>query len=33
VAQDTRFSPSTRKHLLAELKALEQAFDTPATSH
>ena len=33
VAQDTRFSPSTRKHLLAELKVLEQAFDTSATSH
>ena len=32
VAQDTRFSPSTRKHLLAELKVLEQAFDTSATS-
>ena len=28
VAQDTRLSPSTRKHLLAELRALEQAFDT-----
>lgn len=28
VAQDTRLSPSTRKHLLAELKMLEQAFDT-----
>lgn len=26
VAQDTRLSPSTRKHLLAELKMLEQAF-------
>jgi hypothetical protein len=26
VAQDTRLSPSTRKHLLAELKTLEQAF-------
>lgn len=28
VAQDTRLSPSTRKHLLAELKALEEAFNT-----
>jgi hypothetical protein len=28
VAQDTRLSPSTRKHLLAELRELEQAFDT-----
>jgi len=28
VAQDTRLSPSTRKHLLAELNELEQAFDT-----
>jgi hypothetical protein len=28
VAQDTRLSPSTRKHLLEELKALEEAFDT-----
>lgn len=27
VAQDTRLSPSTRKHLLAELKLLEEAFD------
>jgi hypothetical protein len=27
VAQDTRLSPSTRKHLLAELKALEDAFE------
>jgi len=27
VAQDTRLSPSTRKHLLAELRLLEQAFD------
>lgn len=26
VAQDTRLSPSTRKHLLAELHALERAF-------
>ncbi len=26
VAQDTRLSPSTRKHLLAELKILEDAF-------
>jgi hypothetical protein len=30
VAQDTRLSRSTRKHLIGELKALEQAFDTPA---
>jgi hypothetical protein len=28
VAQDTRLSPSTRKHLVAELKILESAFDT-----
>jgi len=28
VAQDTRLSPSTRKHLVAELKTLENAFDT-----
>jgi len=28
VAQDTRFSHSTRIHLLSELKALEQAFET-----
>jgi hypothetical protein len=27
VAQDTRLSPSTRKHLLAELKTLEDAFE------
>lgn len=27
VAQDTRLSPSTRKHLLEELRMLEQAFD------
>ena len=27
VAQDTHLSPSTRKHLLVELKTLEQAFD------
>ena len=26
VAQDTRLSPSTRKHLLTELKILEEAF-------
>lgn len=26
IAQDTRFNPSTRKHLLAELELLEQAF-------
>ena len=30
VAQDTRLSHSTRAHLLAELKALEQAFETRA---
>jgi hypothetical protein len=30
VAQDTRLSPSTRKHLLNELRELEQAFDMPA---
>ena len=30
VAQDTRLSHSTRAHLLAELKALEQAFESPA---
>lgn len=29
VAQDTRFSPSTRKHLLAELQRLEDAFKAP----
>jgi len=28
VAQDTRLSPSTRKHVLAELKTLEEAFET-----
>jgi hypothetical protein len=28
VAQDTRLSPSTRKHLVAELKTMETAFDT-----
>jgi hypothetical protein len=28
VAQDTRLSPSTRKNLLAELKVLEEEFDT-----
>ena len=28
VAQDTRLSHSTRKHLLGELRMLEQAFDT-----
>jgi hypothetical protein len=27
VAQDTHLSPSTRKHLLGELKTLEKAFD------
>jgi hypothetical protein len=26
VSQDTRLSPSTRKHLLCELEMLEQAF-------
>ena len=26
IAQDTRFNPSTRRHLLAELSALERAF-------
>lgn len=30
VSQDTRLSPSTRKHLLAELHTLEIAFDRPA---
>lgn len=30
VAQDTRLSPSTRKHLLSELRLLESAFDTLA---
>lgn len=29
VAQDTRLSPSTRRHLLAELKTLETAFTAP----
>lgn len=29
VAQDTRMSPSTRKHLLCELEMLEQAFAGP----
>jgi len=29
VAQDTRLSPSTRKHLLNELRLIEIAFDTP----
>ena len=29
VAQDTRLNPSTRKHLLAELKELEEAFASP----
>ncbi len=29
VAQDTRFNPSTRMHLLAELKMLEDAFYQP----
>jgi hypothetical protein len=31
VAQDTRLSPSTRKHLLNELKTLEKAFETSGT--
>jgi hypothetical protein len=26
IAQDTRLSPSTRKHLLEEMSSLEQAF-------
>jgi len=30
VAQDTRLSLSTRKHLLAELKMIEEAFDSPS---
>ena len=30
VAQDTRLSPSTRHHLLAELDTLERAFETSA---
>lgn len=29
IAQDTRLSQSTRKHLLAELRALDQAFSNP----
>ncbi len=32
VAQDTRLSHSTRIHLLAELKSLEEAFETPRKS-
>ena len=32
VAQDTRLSHSTRIHLLAELKTLEEAFETPHKS-
>jgi hypothetical protein len=28
IAQDTRLSPSTRKHLLGELRLLEQAFES-----
>jgi hypothetical protein len=28
VSQDTRYSPSTRKHLLCLLDLLEQAFET-----
>jgi hypothetical protein len=31
VAQDTRFSASTRKHLLVELQMLEDAFKTPSS--
>ncbi len=31
VAEDTRLSPSTRRHLLQELKMLEQAFDAGAS--
>lgn len=29
VAQDTRLSPSTRRHLLAELKTVEESFNEP----
>jgi hypothetical protein len=29
VSEDTRLSPSTRRHLLHELRMLEQAFETP----
>jgi hypothetical protein len=29
LAQDTRFNPSTRKHLLNELEMLEKAFFDP----
>jgi hypothetical protein len=29
IAQDNRFSPSTRKYLIAELKKLELAFEVP----
>lgn len=32
IAQDTRLSPSTRKHLLDELKMLEKAFDRTTRS-
>ena len=32
VAQDTRLSPSTRKHLLAELGLLEESFETSGKS-
>jgi hypothetical protein len=28
IAQDTRFSHSTRRHLMAELQDLSNAFDT-----
>ena len=33
VADDTRLSPSTRKHLIQELKMLEEAFDDGAASN
>ena len=32
VAQDTRISPSTRKHLLDEIRTLEEAFETSESS-
>jgi hypothetical protein len=32
VAQDTRLSPSTRKHLLVELSLLERAFRSPTSN-
>ncbi|MFM8319730.1 MAG: hypothetical protein ACKOC5_02360 [Chloroflexota bacterium] len=31
VAQDTRLNPSTRKHILEELRLLEKAFDTASS--